>query len=45
MNDRSQCNGSRDNERRGDGKHDVKRFFALLRQDNSVNRTGLSFKF
>ncbi|HUP80464.1 MAG TPA: hypothetical protein VM260_18055 [Pirellula sp.] len=44
MNDCSQCNGSGNNERRCDGKYDVKRFFVLLHDDNSVNRTVLSFK-
>src|SRR5262249_1923194 len=45
MKDTSQCNRSRNNERCRDGKHDVKRFFAFLHQDDSVNRTVLSFKF
>jgi hypothetical protein len=44
MNDRLQCYGSGNNERRRDGKDDVKGFCALLHGDNSVNRTVLSFK-
>src|SRR5438445_9538274 len=44
MNNRSQCNGSGNNECRCDGKYDVERFCALLHDDNSVNRTVLSFK-
>jgi hypothetical protein len=45
VNDRSQCNGSWNNQRRRDGEHDVKRLGALLHENNSVNRTVLIFKF
>jgi hypothetical protein len=44
VNDRSQCNGSRNNQRSRDGKYDVERFCVLSHDDNSVNRTVLSFK-
>jgi hypothetical protein len=43
VNDRSQRNGSRNNERSRDGKYDVERLGALSHDDHSVNRTVLSF--
>src|SRR5439155_8434386 len=34
-----QCDRSRNNERRGDGEHDIERFRALSHKTNSINRT------
>jgi hypothetical protein len=44
MNNRSQCNGSGNNERPLRWQIRRRRFCALLHDDNSVNRTVLSFK-